>query len=229
MQSSSSSSAIPLSPLQRSIALVEVVIGALIVIGHNVFRVIPNEVPILFALFWLSPRLRTGRWNLTLLRFPKSWGKTVATAVAAAAVLLLGSQYMVEPLAARFRPQPEQVSSVITSSAHNWKSALLGLIIVWTFAAFGEELGFRGYLLSRAADLLGRSNLAYWAAMLYVAVLFGFAHFYKGPAGIVDSAWSGLILGTVYLVTGRNLWASILTHGFCDTVAILFTFMGWAN
>lgn len=229
MQSASSSLPIPLSPLQRSIALFEVVLGALIVIGHNVFHVVPNEVPILFALFWLSPRLRTGRWDLTLLRFPTSWGKTVAIAVVAAAALLLGSQYLVEPLAAHFWPQPEQISSVITSSAHNWKSALLGMVVVWTFAAFGEELGFRGYLLSRAADLFGRSNLAYLAAMLYVAVLFGFAHFYKGPAGIVDSAWSGLILGTVYLITGRNLWASILTHGLCDTVAILFTFMGWAN
>ena len=25
-------------------------------------------------------------------------------------------------------------------------------LLVWTFAAFGEEIGYRGYLLNRAAD-----------------------------------------------------------------------------
>jgi uncharacterized protein len=65
--------------------------------------------------------------------------------------------------------------------------------------------------------------------MLYVAALFGFGHFYKGPAGVIDSTYSGLVLGSVYLLTGRNLWASILAHGMTDTVAILVVFMGWAT
>jgi len=46
---------------------------------------------------------------------------------------------------------------------------------------------------------------------------------------MVDSAWSGLVLGAVYLLTGRNLWAAILARGFCDTVAVIANFMGWAN
>ena len=103
------------------------------------------------------------------------------------------------------------------------------LAIVWSFAAFGEELSYRGYLLTRAADLGGRSRIAYATAMVYVALLFGFGHFYKGPAGVLDSTYSGLVLGSVYLLTGRNLWASILTHGISDTFAVLVVFMGWAT
>ena len=52
-----------LPPRERWISAVEVAVGAFIVIGHNVFRIVPNEVPILFALFWISLRLRTGRWR----------------------------------------------------------------------------------------------------------------------------------------------------------------------
>src|ERR1700687_1320019 len=82
---------------------------------------------------------------------------------------------------------------------------------------------------ARAADLGNRSQLAYVAAMVYVALLFGFGHFYKGPAGIMDSTYSGLALGGVYLLSGRNLWASILTHGTSDTFAVLVLFMGWST
>src|SRR5436305_14678485 len=41
----------------------ELLLGAVIVIGHNVFHVVPNEVPILFVLGLVSVRLRDGRWS----------------------------------------------------------------------------------------------------------------------------------------------------------------------
>ena len=68
------------------------------------------------------------------------------------------------------------------------------LVVIWTFAAFGEELSYRGYLLRRAADSLGHSNLAYLAAMILVSVLFGFGHYYKGPSGVLDSTYLGWCL-----------------------------------
>ena len=37
---------VELSPTQRWLSLAELVAGAAIVIGHNVYHVIPNEVPI---------------------------------------------------------------------------------------------------------------------------------------------------------------------------------------
>jgi membrane protease YdiL (CAAX protease family) len=107
------------------------------------------------------------------------------------------------------------------------KDALMWLGIVWTFAAFGEEIAYRGYLLTRGADVGRRSTAAWWIAMILVSALFGYGHYYKGPAGIVDSGVAGLILGAAYLLAGRNLWASILAHGFIDTFGVIAVFMGW--
>jgi hypothetical protein len=45
----------------RLFIVLEVLLGAAIVIGHNVFHVVPNEVPILVVLGLISIRLRTGR------------------------------------------------------------------------------------------------------------------------------------------------------------------------
>ena len=103
----------------------------------------------------------------------------------------------------------------------------LGLI--WTFAAFGEEIGYRGYLLTRTADIGGRSKSAYWIAVLVVAVLFGYGHYYKGRSGIVDSGMAGVILGAAYVLSGRNLWVCILAHGFIDTFAIVALYFGWSS
>ena len=105
--------------------------------------------------------------------------------------------------------------------------ALRWLLIVWTFAAFGEEISYRGYLLTRAADVGARSRIAYWIAVLLASVLFGIGHYYKGPAGMVDSGMAGLVLGITYMLSGRNLWACILAHGFIDTFGVVALFFGW--
>jgi len=38
---------------------------------------------------------------------------------------------------------------------------------------------------------------------------------------------AGFILGAAYLLTGRNLWAPVLGHGFIDTVGVIVGFFGW--
>ena len=218
-----------LAPRERFFSFVEFALGVLIVLAHNIFRILPNEVPILFVLGWVSLRWRNGGWKYAGLTRPQSWWKTVALAVVAAAILLFGSELVVEPLAHHIWPEPERVSNVIESGASGWRQALISLLIVWTFASFGEELSYRGYLLTRAADVLGGSNVAYGAGMILVSVLFGFGHYYKGPSGVLDSAYSGLVLGTAYLVASRNLWVPILAHGMADTIAVFVVFMGWAK
>jgi membrane protease YdiL (CAAX protease family) len=219
----------PLSSRYRWISLVEIALGTFFVIGHNVFHIVPNEVPILFVFFCFSFRLRDGGWSVAGLTRPKSWWKTVLMAVGAAAVLQFGSDLVIQPLARHFWLSPENASAVLKIPVHDWKVGLRSLAIVWIFAGFGEEIGYRGYLLTRAADLGNRSKIAYVAAMLYVAVLFGLGHVYKGPAGIMDSTYSGLVLGGIYLLSGRNLWAPILAHGMSNTFAVVVIFMGWAT
>jgi hypothetical protein len=153
----------------------------------------------------------------------------VALAVLAATILLLGSELVAEPIAHCIWSEPEHASNVIESGASGGMQALISLLIVWTFAAFGEELSYRGYLLTRAAEVFGRSKLAYWAAMVVVSLLFGFGHYYKGPSGVLDSTYSGFVLGAAFLLSGRNLWTPILAHGIADTVAVFAVFMGLAK
>ncbi len=212
----------------RLLSAAELLLGAFLVIGHNVFRIVPNEVLILFVLGLLSARLRNGGLAAIGIKRPESWGRIALIALAAAALRIVLGDYVIVPLTGRFWPEPAAPAGVDEITG-NPGMALLALLIVWTFAAFGEEIAYRGYLLTRAADLGEGRPAAWWIGMVLVAVLFGYGHYYKGPAGIVDSGVAGLILGAAYLLAGRNLWASILAHGFIDTVAVIAAFFGWAD
>ncbi|MGB8342623.1 MAG: CPBP family intramembrane glutamic endopeptidase [Chthoniobacterales bacterium] len=212
----------------RALSACEFLLGAGIVIGHNVYHLLPNEVPILFLLGLLSARVRNGGWSVIGLKRPSSWSRIFLIALAAAALRILLGDFVIEPLGAHFWApiQPPADARQITG---NIKVAFLALLIVWTFAAFGEETVYRGYLTLRAGEAGGGSTAAFWVATVLASVLFGCGHYYKGPTGIIDSGMAGLILGTAYMVSGRNLWACILAHGFIDTVAVTFAFFGWAD
>jgi membrane protease YdiL (CAAX protease family) len=213
------------SVVQRWLSLVEFAVGAAIVIGHNVYRILPNEVPILAVMGLLSLRLRDGGWTAMGLRWPASWRRTLLFAVSAAALRILLGSLVIDPLTAHF--WPAAVAPVgMNEIAGHILVALKWLAIVWTFAAFGEEISYRGYLVTRAADVGGRSQTAYWAAVLVVSVLFGYGHYYKGPSGIVDSGVAGFIFGTAYLLSGRDLWTCILAHGLVDSVGVVAAYLG---
>lgn len=219
------SSSTPLAPIYRAISGLELLIGSAIVIGHNVFRIVPNEVFILFVIGLVSLRLRNGNWSAIGFRRPHNWHRLVLLALGAATLrILLGE--VVEPLAERYWP-PAALPDGVGEIAGDLPTALLYLLIVWTFAAFGEEIAYRGYLLRRAAELGGGGPAAWWIGVIVVAVLFGYGHFYKGPVGIIDSGIAGLVLGAAYLLSGRNLWTCVLAHGFIDTFGIIVLYFGW--
>jgi len=213
---------------QRWLSLAELALGSVIVIGHNVYHVIPNEVPILFVLGLISLRLRDGGWIALGLSRPVSWRRTLLCALGAAALRILLGALVIDPLTARFWPPAVAPSGADQITGHVMV-ALRWLLLVWTFAACGEEIGYRGYLLTRAADVGGRSKAAYWAAVLVVSVLFGYGHHYKGPAGMIDSGMAGLVLGAAFVLLGRNLWVCILAHGFIDTFGVIAAFLGWQS
>ena len=211
----------------RALSVFEVLLGAGIVIGHNVFRVVPNEVPILCALAILTMRVRSGRWDWGSLGFkrPGSWRRIVVLALAAATLRVALGDFVVDPLTAHFWP-PAVAPAGTDELAGNIRLTLLYLPLIWGFAAFGEEVSYRGYLLNRTAQAGGGSMGAYLLAVLVTAVLFGYGHYYKGPAGVVDSGVAGLVLGAAYLLAGRNLWVTILAHGFIDTFGLGMAYLG---
>ena len=213
-------------PRERLTAAAELLAAVALVLGANVFDVVPvSGTPWLVLLGWLSLRMRGLGWRSVGLRRPTNWLLTIAVALVAGAALQVISEFVTEPLIERLTGESADLSD-FRSLVGNVPASLGMLVLVWTLAAFGEEMAYRGYVLERAATLGHRTSTAYVVGMVMVSLLFGLGHVYQGVAGVLGSAFSGLFFGALYLSGGRNLWLAILTHGFSDTIAVALIYLG---
>ena len=63
----------------------------------------------------------------------------------------------------------------------------------WTVAAFLEEMVYRGWLMTRLAELGLFSTRGWAASALASSALFGAAHLYQGASGVMATGLSGLV------------------------------------
>lgn len=104
---------------------------------------------------------------------------------------------------------------------------LLWLGIVWTSAAFGEEMFFRGFLITRLEAVFRGMRFAAIPAVVIPALIFGYGHFYyQGWSGLVMTGVIGLIFGSFFLIYKRNLWPLIIFHGLIDTLGMTAMYLG---
>src|SRR5262245_29611297 len=202
-----------------------VLAGVLVVAGLEGYTPF-GSTPWLLALAVVWLWWRGPGWRAIGLRRPASWLLAVTIGLGVGFGYQIASLYAVEPLIARVvsadLPDVSSFRSVIGDS----RQLVFWLTLSWTVAAFAEEAVYRGWLMTRLAELGRFTSHAWIAAVTASSILFGVAHFYQGPSGMIATGLTGLVLGWVYLATGRNLWASILAHGVMDTTGFVMIYFG---
>lgn len=101
------------------------------------------------------------------------------------------------------------------------RSALPGMLFAVTIGAgFGEETVFRGFLFARLRSLLGNSLASTIAIVLITSAWFSVVHYPgQGLAGMQQAAITGLVIGTIFAVTGR-IWVPMVIHVAFDLTAV---------
>jgi uncharacterized protein len=214
-----------LSRTSKAAIFIELVLAT----GLCFVRIFPFSVQLLLLAFAsLSFWLRGLTWSAVGLRKPKDWWKVLLFALLSAVVICVVVNVLVGPFVARFAGTPPNNSRF--EGIHGNVLALTGwLSVAWTVAAFGEEMGFRGYLMNRISDLIGDNRAGWISALLVSSLIFGGAHSYQGLAGAIGTTEIGLLLGVIYLVNKRNLWMNIVCHGFIDSISLIWTYFSTAS
>jgi membrane protease YdiL (CAAX protease family) len=207
------------------LAIAELFLVVLIFLADAHHLIPISKTPFILVLGWISLRIRGIGWRKVGLKLYRNWKTSIALGIAAGIFLEGLELFITQPILVKWlHKQPDL--ELFRSLNGNFKLTLLFLALVWTLAAFGEEMVYRGYLMNRVADLFNRTASAWIISLFAVHVGFGLAHAYQGITGIIDEGLMGLLLGTMYLGTGRTLAVPIIAHGIQDSIDLILIFMG---
>ena len=155
---------------------------------------------------------------------PASWPRTILLALGVmfvAAVVAQLAQQLAAPLSDGQAPDFSRFDRIRGNPG-----VLVGtLLSVWFNSAFGEEVIWRGFLLTRLAHVLGGSRGAVWGGVAISSVLFGLLHLYQGLPGVIATGMVGLVF-SVFFIWKRNLWALIIAHGLMHLMSFTAVYFG---
>ena len=163
--------------------------------------------------------LRKGSWRKIGLRAGGDTGFVLSRAAEFSALTLVTGGAVIGIATAIGYPPSE--SSVLTNQPETIPGFLLDIFFgVWIGAAIGEELFFRGFLLTKFTELFGSGRSALTLAVLAQAIWFGAGHSSQGISGMIMTGVIGAVLGAFFLTRARGaLIPLMLGHGLVDTVS----------
>lgn len=166
-------------------------------------------------------------WRALGLARPESWPKTIVMALGATLAMiaaLIALQILLTNIPGlALQPSDQTQYNPLTGNLSVFLTSVLG---AWTFVAFGEEMLFRAFLTVSLAGIF-RDLKARWPfALAGSSLLFGLAHYDWGLAGVIETTIIGLVLGFIYLRSGRNLWVTIIAHALANTIKFGLIYAG---
>ena len=174
---------------------------------------------------WIGLKLRGESWKDFGLTFnPISWGGSIKLLllsllvfVLALAGFIIGSIIMVNITGI---PEGANMNGY-DYLKDNIGMLLLTLAGVYIVSSFGEEVIYRGFLITRISQIGTDSKKATIIAIILSSIIFGLIHYSWGPMGIVQTGFMGLALGICYIKLKRRLWILILAHAYMDTILMV--------
>lgn len=185
----------------------------------------PLGIPLAILFIWLVLRNRGEGWGSLGLARPESWMRTIGLGMSVAFALQAFAVFVLLPGLGAIGIDPPDLSR-FEAIRGSLPLLLLYLTISWTTAGFGEEIVWRGFILGRLAQGFGGGKGSWVFSLLFTSVVFGLLHAYQGVVGMALTGVAGLVLGSLYLLSGRNLWASIIAHAVTDTLSFVLIYTG---
>jgi membrane protease YdiL (CAAX protease family) len=177
------------------------------------------------AAVWVTSKLRGSSWNDFGLAQPKNWGRTILIGIGMTLIFMVAATLLSQLVKVVFQT-PDADLSRFAPLHGNLPNLIINVVALWFTAGFLEEFLWRGYLMNRLIDLLGKNTKLAWAiSLIGSAIIFGLAHSYQGLPGIIKISAVGLLLGGGFLAVRRNLWPLIIVHIIIDTVSMVQHFI----
>ncbi|NQY29177.1 MAG: CPBP family intramembrane metalloprotease [Flavobacteriaceae bacterium] len=195
---------------------------------------IPNVGFIVNGLFWSLTTLVVATWRMKVrgitwkdlgLCKPKSFKKTILISglILIATIITIVSFNIIQdhlPFLITPDTSSEAAPSKFGNLKGNWPLFFTIIPMILLESAL-EELLDRGFLMNWFEKLFSKTSLATVLAVVLQAAIFGFRHSYDLSARSITVGLIGLVMGTAYVLFGRNLWPLIIAHCVLNTMSMV--------
>jgi membrane protease YdiL (CAAX protease family) len=115
--------------------------------------------------------------------------------------------------------------SSINEIRGDFASFFILFLIMWVFAAFGEEFLFSGYYMKHLAELFGDTDKAWLISAIVLSIYFGISHNYQGTSGMIAVGLASTIFFLTFYKNRTNLALLVFAHGFYDTIGLTLIYL----
>jgi membrane protease YdiL (CAAX protease family) len=190
------------------------ILAVLVILFAGNFFVGNVVVPLSAVLVLVWARWSRTPWREIGYVRPESWMRTLAVGIVFGSAFKLLMKAVVMPLLGA--PPINQAYHYLAGNRALLPSAVWAMLV----AGFAEETVYRGYVFERLGKLFGYSLNAKIFIVLITAIWFGLDHYaVQGLAGTEQATIFGLVLGTIFAITGR-IWMPIIAHAAFDLTAL---------
>jgi uncharacterized protein len=163
---------------------------------------------------------RLGPWRCEIgLRKPKHMFSTILGGVLAGIALFLLTKLFLQHLCEIITHSQRNLTSFDFTRGHLLQELPLILQVAVT-AGVCEEIIYRGTVISRLEAIFPKGRTITGLILLFSAAIFGAAHAYQAPAGMLVTGLIGLFLGLTYVLSARLLWTVIIIHATYDVLSL---------
>ncbi|MDQ6803080.1 MAG: CPBP family intramembrane metalloprotease [Acidobacteriota bacterium] len=185
-----------------------------ILLSGNVFVGPMIALPIGAALVLVWRSLSRTPWSAIGYVRPRSWILTAAAGITFGVAFKFAMKAVVMPLVGA--PAINPTYHFLAGNRAMLPAAIWAMFV----AGFGEETVFRGWMFERLGKLLGSTVAVRSTIVILTSILFGLGHYMnQGIPGVEQAAIVGLVLGTIFAMTGR-VFMLMIAHAAFDLTAL---------
>ena len=211
-------------PLEILLSLFTIAVIA--VLPHT--GLLPNfaySIPILI-LVWFALKFSGERFKDIGFSFKGFEFKAIPIGLLVAVLTLAFMQLIFFPTLELFVSFEETDVELYDLIRENLFQCILLIFFGWLIGGFYEEIVFHAFIYTRLEKMI-RGKYAASINFFLTAMIFGVYHIQLGADGLINAFVVGCVYLALYLYFKRNLWYSIICHGFYNTLVMILIHLGY--
>lgn len=203
-----------------------IAIATIIFLPHaELFPFFGYCIPILLMV-WLVLKYSNENFSDIGFSFKQFKPKSILIGGLIALITLAFMQLIFHPILEFFVPLEYKDLGLIAVIKGGKLQFFIMVIMGWLVGGFYEEIVFHGFIFTRLEKMI-KGKFAPHISFGITSLIFGIYHIQLGALGLINALVVGAVYLALFLYFKRNLWYSIICHGFYNSMVMTLIYFDY--